>query len=164
MGLVKPHFVRKVPEFVNFWMRELPASLTKTFDALELRALFAGEWDEHDAICEVHAGEGGTDAQDWAEMLVRMYRRWAEKHGFDVEIDEVSAGGEAGLLSATFIVKGRYAYGWMRSEQGTRSAARSATACSRDGRSRGRSVSRTPRARSWPRGWPPRTRCRHSTR
>jgi peptide chain release factor 2 len=95
------------------------ASVARTFAELELRALFAGEWDEHDAICEMHAGEGGTDAQDWAEMLVRMYRRWAEKHAFDVEIDEVSEGGEAGILSATFIVKGRYAYGWMRSEQGT---------------------------------------------
>ena len=94
------------------------ASMARTFDELELRALFAGEWDEHDAICEVHAGEGGTDAQDWAEMLVRMYRRWADKHGFEIEIDEASPGSEAGLLSATFIVKGRYAYGWLRSEQG----------------------------------------------
>jgi peptide chain release factor 2 len=95
------------------------ASVARTFAELELRALFAGEYDELDAICEVHAGEGGTDAQDWAEMIVRMYRRWADKHGFDVEIDEVSEGGEAGILSATFIVKGRYAYGWLRSEQGT---------------------------------------------
>jgi peptide chain release factor 2 len=94
-------------------------ALAKRFDELELRSLLAGEYDENDAICEVHAGEGGTDAQDWAEMIVRMYRRWAEKHGYDVEIDEVSEGGEAGILSATFIVKGRYAYGWMRSEQGT---------------------------------------------
>jgi peptide chain release factor 2 len=95
------------------------ASIGRTFADLELRALFAGEYDELDAICEVHAGEGGTDAQDWAEMMVRMYRRWADKHGFSVEIDEVSEGGEAGILSATFIVKGRYAYGWLRSEQGT---------------------------------------------
>jgi peptide chain release factor 2 len=94
------------------------AALSVRFDELELRALFSGEWDEHDAICEVHAGEGGTDAQDWAEMLVRMYRRWAERRGMEVEIDEVSAGSEAGLQSATFIVKGRYAYGWLRSEQG----------------------------------------------
>jgi peptide chain release factor 2 len=93
-------------------------ALATRFAELELRSLFSGEWDEHDAICEVHAGEGGTDAQDWAEMLVRMYRRWAEKHGMEVEIDEASAGSEAGLQSATFIIKGRYAYGWMRSEQG----------------------------------------------
>jgi peptide chain release factor 2 len=94
------------------------ASLGRSFDELELRALFSGEYDEHDAICEVHAGEGGVDAQDWAEMLLRMYTRWAQRHGFDVELDEVSAGGEAGIQSATFIVKGRHAYGWLRSEQG----------------------------------------------
>ena len=92
--------------------------LDRRLSELELRALFAGEHDERDAICEVHAGEGGTDAQDWAEMLVRMYLRWAERHGFSTEIDEASAGKEAGLMSATFIVKGRYAYGWLRSEQG----------------------------------------------
>ena len=62
------------------------------FDQLELRALFTGEYDEHDAICEIHSGEGGTDAQDWAEMLLRMYLRWAERRGFDVELDEVTAG------------------------------------------------------------------------
>src|SRR5690606_30679198 len=86
------------------------ADLARRFDELELRALFSGEYDEHDAICEVHSGEGGTDAQDWAEMLVRMYRRWAERHGFTVEIDDWSPGSEAGLQSATFIVQGRYAY------------------------------------------------------
>ncbi|MBW8826571.1 MAG: peptide chain release factor 2 [Acidobacteria bacterium] len=94
------------------------SSLSRRFSELELRALFAGEWDDNDALCEVHSGEGGTDAQDWGEMLVRMYRRWAERRGFDVEIDEVSPGSEAGIQSATFIVKGRYAYGWMRGEQG----------------------------------------------
>ncbi|MEX2658332.1 MAG: peptide chain release factor 2 [Acidimicrobiales bacterium] len=94
------------------------AQLAKRLAELELRALFSGEHDERDAICEVHAGEGGTDAQDWAEMLVRMYLKWAESHGFSTEIDEASAGREAGLMSATFIVKGRYAYGWLRSEQG----------------------------------------------
>jgi peptide chain release factor 2 len=94
------------------------AGLAARFDELELRALFSGDYDDHDAICEVHAGEGGTDAQDWAEMLVRMYRRWAERHGFDVEVDEASPGSEAGLQSATFIVSGRYAYGWLRGEQG----------------------------------------------
>jgi peptide chain release factor 2 len=94
------------------------AALGVRFGELELRALFSGEYDDFDAICEVHAGEGGTDAQDWAEMLVRMYRRWAERHGFSVEIDEASPGSEAGLQSATFIVEGRYAYGWLRAEQG----------------------------------------------
>ena len=80
--------------------------------------MFTGEHDERDAICEVHAGEGGTDAQDWAEMALRMYLRWAERRGFATEIDELSAGREAGILSATFLVKGRYAYGMLRGEQG----------------------------------------------
>ena len=80
--------------------------------------LFSGEYDERDAVCEVHAGEGGTDAQDWAEMMLRMYQRWAERRGFDVEIDEVTEGQEAGILSATFIVKGRYAYGLLSAERG----------------------------------------------
>jgi peptide chain release factor 2 len=96
---------------------ELRALATR-FDDLELRALFAGDYDEHDAICQVNSGEGGVDAQDWAEMLVRMYQRWAERHGFGFELDEASPGTEAGLSSATFIVKGRHAYGWLRSEQG----------------------------------------------
>jgi peptide chain release factor 2 len=94
------------------------ASLGTELDELELRALFTGEYDELDAICEVNSGAGGTDAQDWAEMLVRMYSRWAESKGFDVELDEATAGTEAGLSSATFIVKGRYAYGYLRSEHG----------------------------------------------
>jgi peptide chain release factor 2 len=93
-------------------------ALEADFAALELRALFAGEYDEHDAIVVVNSGEGGVDAQDWAEMLVRMYQRWAERHGFGFELDEASPGTEAGLSSATFIVKGRHAYGWLRSEQG----------------------------------------------
>jgi peptide chain release factor 2 len=87
-------------------------------DRLELRALFNGDHDERDAICEVHSGAGGTDAQDWTEMLLRMYTRWAQNRGFEVELDEVSEGQEAGITSATFIVKGRYAYGMLTGERG----------------------------------------------
>ncbi len=94
------------------------ASLAKDFAALELRSLFTGEHDENDAICEVQSGEGGADAQDWANMLLRMYLRWAERRGFDVELDEVSPGSEAGISSATFLVKGRHAYGLLRAEHG----------------------------------------------
>jgi peptide chain release factor 2 len=94
------------------------AALERELDALELRALFTGEYDELDSIVEVNSGAGGTDADDWAEMLVRMYTRWAERKGFDVELDEATAGSEAGLSSATFIIKGRYAYGFLRSEHG----------------------------------------------
>jgi peptide chain release factor 2 len=93
-------------------------ALAADLDRLELRALFTGEHDERDAICELHSGAGGTDAQDWAEMLLRMYLRWAERRGFDVELDEVQGGTEAGITSATFIVKGRYAYGLLRGEKG----------------------------------------------
>ena len=92
--------------------------LVRRLDALELRSLFTGEYDESDAIVELHSGAGGTDAQDWCEMLLRMYQRWAERRGFAVEIDEATAGQEAGLLSATFIVKGRFAYGLLSAERG----------------------------------------------
>jgi len=87
-------------------------------DQLELRALFTGDHDERDAICEIHSGAGGTDAQDWADMLLRMYTRWAQQEGFEVELDDRSEGTEAGISSATFIVKGRYAYGMLHGEKG----------------------------------------------
>ena len=94
------------------------SDLARRFDELELRALFTGPYDEHDAVCEVHSGAGGTDSQDWANMLLRMYLRWAERRGFDVELDEVQAGQEAGITSSTFIVRGRFAYGLLRGERG----------------------------------------------
>ena len=94
------------------------SALEVEFDRLELRALFTGEYDDRDAIVEINSGAGGVDAQDWAEMLLRMYLRWAERHGFEVELDSVNEGTEAGISSATFVLKGRNAYGWMRSEHG----------------------------------------------
>ena len=94
------------------------AALASDLGELELRALFTGEYDDTNAICEIQSGEGGADAQDWANMLLRMFLRWAEKRGFDVELDEVSAGSEAGISSATFLVNGRHAYGRLRSEHG----------------------------------------------
>jgi peptide chain release factor 2 len=100
-------------------LRASAAAIARELDQLEVLTLFAGEYDERDAVCDVHAGAGGTDAQDWAQMLLRMYQRWAEGHGFEFEIDEITEGQEAGILSASFIVKGRYAYGWLSSEQGT---------------------------------------------
>src|SRR5262249_45356942 len=95
------------------------AQLNKEFDSLELRSLFTDEYDEMPAICELHAGAGGTEAQDWAEMLYRMYARWAERRGFEIEVDDVTEGTEAGVLSTTFIIKGRYAYGLLKGERGT---------------------------------------------
>jgi peptide chain release factor 2 len=105
-------------ESVTAELEALVASVAGELDALELRSLFTGEHDERDAVGEIHAKDGGTDAQDWAEMLLRMYQRWAERRGFEIEIDEVSAGQEAGILSATFIIKGRYATGLLASERG----------------------------------------------
>jgi peptide chain release factor 2 len=93
-------------------------ALRARLGALELQSLFSGEYDEKDAVVEVHAGAGGTDAQDWTEMLLRMYQRWAERRGFTVELDEATEGQEAGLLSATFIVRGRFAYGLLATERG----------------------------------------------
>jgi len=100
---------------------ELDAALTslqRDFGELELRSLFTGEYDDRDALCEVQSGEGGADAQDWANMLLRMYLRWAERRGFDTELDDVQPGSEAGISSAAFLVKGRHAYGLLRSEHG----------------------------------------------
>ena len=96
----------------------LVAAIEARFDELEVRSLFTGEFDERDAVCQIKSGEGGTDSQDWAEMLLRMYRRWAERRGFDLEVTALSEGTEAGYSSVDFLVKGRGAYGWMRSEHG----------------------------------------------
>lgn len=84
----------------------------------ELEALLSGEADANDSFLEVHAGAGGTESQDWAEMLLRMYTRWAEQHGFKVEYLEETPGEEAGIKSATVQIKGRNAYGWLKSERG----------------------------------------------
>lgn len=94
------------------------ARLETVLDEVEVQSLFSGEHDENDAICEVHSGAGGTDAQDWAEMLARMQQRWAQDNGYDVELVSLSQGQEAGITSATFMVRGRFAFGWLKSERG----------------------------------------------
>ena len=99
-------------------LSETVSAISAQITALETQSLFSGPYDENDAIVELHAGAGGTDAQDWTEMLLRMYMRWAERRGFAIEVDEATEGQEAGLLSATFIVKGRFAYGWLGAERG----------------------------------------------
>ena len=86
---------------------------------LDLRSLFTGEHDEVDCIVQINAKDGGVDAQDWAEILLRMYQRWAERRGFGFEIDEISPATEAGIMSAEFTLTGRYAYGLMTGERGT---------------------------------------------
>ena len=93
-------------------------SLDAQLRGLELRSMFSGDHDERDALCTIQAGEGGADAQDWAEMLYRMYVRWAERRGLEVEEEGSTPGSEAGLSSVEFLVKGRYAYGYLQAERG----------------------------------------------
>ena len=94
------------------------AGLDKELEKLEFRRMFSGEMDANNAYLDIQAGSGGTEAQDWAEMLLRMYLRWAEGHGFKTEIMEVSDGDVAGIKGATIHVEGEHAFGWLRTETG----------------------------------------------
>lgn len=108
---------------------EDPALLTEAFENLdqlqkelnrwELQQMLSGEYDAFGAVLTINAGAGGTDAQDWAEMLLRMYTRWSEKQGYKIRLAEISEGDEAGLKSATLEVEGRYAFGYLKHEKGT---------------------------------------------
>ena len=93
--------------------------LTHELDRWELEQLLSGPYDAKGAVLSINAGAGGTDAQDWAEMLLRMYSRWGEKHGYKVHLAEQSEGDEAGIKSATLEIDGRYAYGYLKVEKGT---------------------------------------------
>jgi peptide chain release factor 2 len=92
--------------------------LTKRIEELEFRRMFSGEMDANHAYMDIQSGSGGTEAQDWANMLLRMYLRWGERHGFKTELIEVSPGEVAGIKSATVKFEGSYAYGWLRTESG----------------------------------------------
>lgn len=92
--------------------------IVKTVDQLEFEALLSGPYDSDDAILSIHAGAGGTDSQDWAEMLERMYLRWIESHEFEAEILDRSEGEEAGIKSVTIAVNGEFAFGYLRAERG----------------------------------------------
>ncbi|MDX1590268.1 MAG: peptide chain release factor 2 [Oleiphilaceae bacterium] len=94
------------------------ASLQKELEGLEFRRMFSGDMDESPAYLDIQAGSGGTEAQDWANMLLRMYLRWAESRGFKAELIELQDGEVAGIKSATIRVEGEYAYGWLRTETG----------------------------------------------
>ena len=94
------------------------AALVRDFERERTALLFAGEYDERAAMLSISAGAGGTEATDWAEMLLRMYLRWAERHRFATEIIEITEGEETGLRSVTAAVEGRFAYGWLRAERG----------------------------------------------
>jgi peptide chain release factor 2 len=95
------------------------AAIEQEVEKLQFALMLNGEHDERDAIVSVHAGSGGVDAQDWAEMLFRMYLRWAERHNFRTQVYEYNEGEEAGIKSATMEISGRFAYGYLRSEIGT---------------------------------------------
>ena len=92
--------------------------LGERLDELEFQRMFSGEMDANNAYLEIQSGSGGTEAQDWANMVLRMYLRWADSHGFKAEITEASAGDVAGIKGATVHIQGDYAYGWLRTELG----------------------------------------------
>lgn len=92
--------------------------LRESLEKLEFRRMFSGEMDANNAYLDIQAGSGGTEAQDWANILLRMYLRWADKRGFDATIMELSAGEVAGIKGATVHIKGEYAFGWLRTEIG----------------------------------------------
>lgn len=105
------------PELLAEFSRELEA-LTAPLDQLETRTLLGGENDTRNAFLNLNSGAGGTESQDWAQMLLRMFTRWCDKKGFSYELIDVSEGEEAGIKSATILVKGLYAYGLLRAEAG----------------------------------------------
>ena len=92
--------------------------LTAQLDEFEFQLTLGGEYDQHNAILAIHAGAGGTESQDWAEMLMRMYLRWAERRGFQAEVLDTSPGDEAGIKSTTISMTGEYAFGYLKSEHG----------------------------------------------
>ncbi|WP_201509663.1 peptide chain release factor 2 [Psychrobacter alimentarius] len=112
---------------------ELDSAEARVAD-LEFRRMFSGEMDPNNCYLDIQSGSGGTEAQDWAEMLLRMYTRWAEAHGFKVDVIEISAGSVAGIKSATIEIKGDYAFGWLRTEIGVHRLVRKSPFDSNNGR------------------------------
>ncbi len=97
---------------------DILAEITKELDAFELETILNGDYDDNNAILSIHPGAGGTESQDWAEMLYRMYVRWAERHGYKVEVLDYLDGDEAGIKSVTMLIEGENAYGYLKSEKG----------------------------------------------
>ena len=108
----------RVPEELEDELERLFREVGRDLERLEEQSLFTGEFDAGDAIVSIHPGAGGTESQDWAEMLLRMYLRWAQARGFKVELNEASEGDEAGIKSVTFTVHGDNAYGLLSTERG----------------------------------------------
>jgi len=105
-------------EFYAEFAKELPV-YSKKVDDLEVLTYLSGKYDKSNAILSIHAGQGGTEACDWASMLYRMYTRYCQSQGWKIEIDNMEKGGEAGILTATLIISGQYAYGYLKREMGT---------------------------------------------
>lgn len=105
-------------ESVEADVKEEIAAIKTELESLQLEVLLADDYDGNNAYLELHAGAGGTEAQDWTQMLLRMYGRWAERHGFSVETQDILAGDEAGVKSVTLFIKGHNAYGFLKSEKG----------------------------------------------
>jgi peptide chain release factor 2 len=105
------------PVLLESWVGDL-GGLEERIRSFEFQRMFSGEMDESNAFLDIQAGAGGTEAQDWAQMLLRMYLRWADRHDFRTEVVEETAGDVAGIKGATVHVMGRYAYGWLRTETG----------------------------------------------
>ena len=105
-------------ESLTLALSEEVVELGSTLEELEFRLMLSGEYDDHNAILALHAGAGGVDSQDWAQILMRMYLRWAERRGFKAEVLDVSAGDEAGIKSAVIQISGLFAYGYIKAEKG----------------------------------------------
>ena len=118
LGALEEMLAEGEDESLSSEYETLFSKLSRHIDEVELRSLFSGDDDESDAVVEIKPRAGGTDAQDWADILMRMYQRWADQNGFSVEVDDVSPGQEAGILSVSMIIKGRYAYGLLQGERG----------------------------------------------
>ena len=104
-------------DLINECFENLKA-MEKSLDKFEIKQMLSGEYDEADAILTINAGAGGTDAQDWASLLLRMYTRWAESHNWKVELLDKLDGDEAGIKSATIKITGKYAFGYAKAEKG----------------------------------------------
>jgi peptide chain release factor 2 len=116
-GILDLVVAEQAEEFLSDVIHDLD-KLEQQLAKLEFQRMFPGEVDAHNAFLDIQSGSGGTEAQDWAEMLLRMYLRWGERKGFTVELIEASAGEVAGIKSATIKFTGEYAYGWLRTETG----------------------------------------------
>ena len=105
-------------EDMNEIVQEEYADVMKKFDEFEIKVLLSGEYDNHNAILEIHPGAGGTEAMDWASMLYRMYIRWAERHGYKITVMDYQEGEEAGMKSCSVLIEGPLAYGYLKAENG----------------------------------------------